>query len=294
MKAKQSSSKTALKLVSATSMTIFSLLSVFTATAAWFDSQRNVHNDGDNMQIYRISSCLTGITFHAQVGTKVANNKTFYLFEKTEYASINVSDNTASQLTFNASSGAYQDWLEKDDRTATLSTYSLLSQDHPILILFNIAAYPADNPSPITLDFKTNQNYLGFESVITQSGNPLSSIVEFHCEGLTTPLPSGGSFEGARTYADTYLYGEYKNINYDKSWVTIDDQENVTFDADKKIRLFSNLNDSGNPRGDVIFTQIAVVMNYSIPSLEYIYNRFLGNEILDNDLYFNWDWTMEI
>ena len=38
-------SKTALKLVSATSMTVFSLLSVFTATAAWFDSQRNL-NEG--------------------------------------------------------------------------------------------------------------------------------------------------------------------------------------------------------------------------------------------------------
>ena len=42
---KKLNSKNALKLVAATSMTIFSLLSVFSATAAWFDSQRNL-NEG--------------------------------------------------------------------------------------------------------------------------------------------------------------------------------------------------------------------------------------------------------
>lgn len=291
--------KNLIRIAAMTSMTIFSLMAVFTGSLAWFNANRVVNQNGDNMQVERIGSCLKRVSFHAQVGTKsvVENEVThsYYLFEKAEYAYITINnDNAASSLTFNKNSGAYKDWYAKTDKTSTLSTYSLLSQDHPILILFDIATYTSENPSSIKLDFKTDSQYMGFADSITNSGNPLSSVVEFSSFGLTGVLPSGGRYESAtQSYSDTYLYGLERQINYDKKWVTINQDESASFDEDGIINIFSNLNAQGTP-SSTVYTQIGVIMNYSIASLEYIYARFLGEPVLDENIYFTWDWIMEM
>ena len=56
MKAQKSSSKTALKIVSATCMTIFSLLSTFMGTAAWFESVRVRDSQSNSFSIQGGSS----------------------------------------------------------------------------------------------------------------------------------------------------------------------------------------------------------------------------------------------
>ncbi len=284
-----------LKIVAATSMVIFTLFACFAGSIAWFNTVQNVSNGGNNIPVANITSCLTSVTFHAQVGTSTVSEKNYYLFEKAPYATISINgNNSASALTFNTDSGAYKDWQAREDKTASLSTYSLLSQDHPILLLFNLVSYTAEDPRAIQLSFSTESGYLGFADAITQSGNPLSSIVEFNAFGLTSALPFGGSYTSStQTYSATYRYGEVRGINYDKKWASIDDNGTATYDDDGLIELFTNLDADGNP-SSTVYTQIGVVMNYSSASLQYIYNRFLGNEVLENNLFFNWDWTMEL
>ncbi len=289
--------KNLINIVALTSMTIFSLFSVFSGAAAWFASAQTYTGDADEMKVGVRSSVVTKISFHAQVGTKSvtenADTTNYYLFEKDEYASLAISNNIPSALTFNTESGAYKDWNAKADKTSTLSTYSLLSQDHPILILFTLEAYTADAPREVVIDFSTDSGYLGFSDTIAQSGNPLSSIVEFHSFGLTSALPSGGAYTSAtQSYSDTYQYGTVRGITYDKKWASISNNETASFDDDGVINLFSNV-ENGNPSSNV-YTQVGVVMNYSVASLEYIYNKFLGNNVLDNNLFFTWDWTMEM
>lgn len=288
-----------LKIVPATSVVLFSLMAAFAGSIAWFNATQALNQGTEQIPVDRLTSVLSRISFHAQVGTKTVTENgdpvKYYLFDQDEYAYITIdSTNTPSALTFNTNSGAYKDWEAKADRTSTLSTYSLLSQDHPILMLFDIVPYSAQSPSTIKLDFKTDSTYLGFANTISNTGNPLSSIVEFNAFGLTSPLPSGGSYESAtQSYTDTYLYGIERQISYDKKWVAITGGESATFDADGRITLFSNLDNQGNP-ASTVYTQVGVVMNYSIDSLEYIYNRFLGNSVLENNLFFTWDWVMEI
>ena len=291
--------KNNLKIAAMTSMVIFTLFAVFSGTFAWFNINQSVLENGDNMNVDRLTSVLSRVHFHAQVGTKAITENdvstNYYLFEKAEYASIEIGDdNIAGELEFNKDSGAYKDWEAKADQTSTLSTYSLLAQDHPILILFDIVPYTSASPSEIKLDFRTGSQYLGFADSVQRSGNPLSSIVQFNAFGLTSSLPSGGSYNSdTQAYSDTYLYGVERGITYDKKWVTISDAETATFDSDGLINIFSNLDAQGNPTSTV-YTQIGVVMNYSIESLEFIYNKFLGNEILNENLFFTWDWTMEM
>lgn len=290
--------KNLMKIAALTSMMVFTLFSVFSGAIAWFTSVKNLSNGGDNMKVGIRYDVVSKISFHAQVGTKAVTEqdetKNYYLFEKADYASIVITDNIAGNLTFNHDSGAYKDWEAKTDKTSTLATYSLLAQDHPILILFDLVSYTAEDPREVKIDFSTESDYLGFSNTITQADNPLSSIVQFHSFGLTSALPSGGAYESmTQSYPDTYLYGVERQIDYDKKWATVDDEDTATFDDDGVINLFSNLDNSGNP-STTVYTQIGVVMNYSISSLEYIYNKFLGNPILDNNLFFTWDWTMEM
>ena len=288
-----------MKIFALTGMTIFSLFSVFSGAFAWFTSVQTINNGGDDMKVGIRNNVVKKISFHAQVGTKAVTEQSgttnYYLFEKDEYASITIEGNTPSALAFNTNSGAYKDWEAKEDRTSTLSTYSLLSQDHPILILFDLVEYTAADAREVKIDFTTTNSYLGFSDTITRSGNPLSSIVEFNAFGLTSALPSGGAYTSpTQTYSDTYLYGVERGITYDKKWVTIDNMETATFDDDGTITLFSNLDANGVPSASTIYTQVGIVMNYSIASLEYIYNKFLGNTVLEENLFFTWDWTMEM
>ena len=293
--------KNLLNIIAMTSMTIFSLASVFAGTISWYSANQNYDNAGGSMPVGLIRNCVSRISFHAQVGSKsVTLDETttdYYLFEKEDYAYITIDEsNNVSNLTFNTESGAYKDWNAKPvgEKTATLSKYSLLSQDHPLLILFDVIPYTVEDPSKIILDFRTNSGYLGNAGTIQRTGNPLSSVVEFHSFGLTSALPSGGPYRSeTQDYSDTYQYGAVRNITYDKKWADVQDNETVNFDADGLINLFSNLDGSGNP-SSTIYTQIGVVMNFSIASLEYIYNRFLGEEVLESDIFFDWDWTMEV
>ncbi|MCR5491002.1 MAG: hypothetical protein K6F32_02600 [Bacilli bacterium] len=289
-----------LKIIAATSMCIFSLFALFSGTIAWFNVTQAATDNANNMGVAKTTSALKKITFHAQVGTKsVTEGETttsYYLFEKAEYASITVSDNVASALSFNTDSGAYKDWDEKDDKTATLATYSLLAQDHPILMLFELESYTASDPRSIVLDFTTSSTYLGSKErgQVTNNNNPLSSVVQFASFGLTADLPSGGAYTSStQTYSETYLYGEVRGITYDKKWVSISDEEEPVIDDDGKINIFSNLDQNGDP-SSTVYAKIGVVMNYNIDSLEYIYNKFLGETVLDSSLYFDWDWTMEM
>jgi|GEM_PF-4644855 len=291
--------KNIMKITALTSMVIFTLFTVFSGTMAWFLSNQTYDNGGNNIQVGVIQSSISSITFHAQVGTKTVDGTNYYLFEAAPYASLTIGEkNTPSDLVFNPESGAYKDWEAKQekDRKATLSTYSLLSQDQPLLILFHVIPYTADSPKKVVLDFKTESEYLGSAQSVTRDDNPLSSIVQFHSVGFTqaNALPSGGAYESAtRSYAATYRYGEVRGITYDKKWADVQSNASVNYDDDGVINIFSNLDGNGVP-SSTVYTEIGVVMNFSIPSLEYIYNHFLGEEVLDDDIFFNWDWIMEV
>ena len=114
--------KSPLKILAATSVTIFSLLSVFTSTAAWFDSQRNLKNGGDNFEVQNLSLDFSSLTLYRAA----AISRTDMYFELTE-------DSYIERLTINESTGELES--ENNITSLQMGEYTLLDPHHPILML---------------------------------------------------------------------------------------------------------------------------------------------------------------
>ena len=114
-------------------MAIFSLLTTFTATFAWFMSRRQVNNDADDFNVKVTPGLLETITFHQLTDT---NGKTMvyengvsrpsqYRFNKTPIGTLTYNWNSSSQ------SIQYATGYTK----MALDRYTSLDQEHPILLI---------------------------------------------------------------------------------------------------------------------------------------------------------------
>lgn len=118
-----------LKIIAATSMAIFTLLTTFSATFAWFLAQREVNSGNENnpFPVKKIDSLVESIDFYKYIGTTPTEvvdgvNTTFYAFEPTSYGEIDVSDTS----------------VDGSAPTLAMGTYSLSDPHHLIMIVFKI------------------------------------------------------------------------------------------------------------------------------------------------------------
>lgn len=108
--------KKALKLISATSMAIFTLFATFSSAYAWFISIRNQNADNDQFYVKRLDTPVTTISIHDFYGeTKNGSSFTF------NPVGVNVFEN--GEVVNNAPA-------------VELNEYSLENPNHPVLILF--------------------------------------------------------------------------------------------------------------------------------------------------------------
>ena len=130
-------SKTTLKIVSATSVTIFSLLTVFVATWAWFAMNQNVDGNGMNIQVSRMNGKLSYVYFHSFSGSEervvgqTADNEDikeiFFKFNKSPFATYEY-DWDAQEID--------DDNSVVDNTKWNMGEYDPFNKDHPMLILF--------------------------------------------------------------------------------------------------------------------------------------------------------------
>lgn len=118
-----------LKLIAVTSMAIFSLLTTFTATFAWFTAMREVNSDNQEspFPIKRVDSIVEEVEFYKYIGTTPKEisdgvETAFYAFDPTPYGSISVDDHGVSG---NAPSFA-------------MGTFSLSDPHHLMMVIFKI------------------------------------------------------------------------------------------------------------------------------------------------------------
>ena len=277
-----------LKIISATSVTLFSLLTVFSATFAWFSMNEQVGNNGQQVQVQPISGYFYKLSIH----NAVTISDTEYKFNQNPWGTIQISNWNTRELVASFD----------DDDSCFMGSYDYLEKIHPVLFLFefgdeNVESYTATSNEPITIKASTETSYyLGDNAVgrtISSTGNPLSSVVRysssvFSSESALEEIKGNASVtlsDGVTTNTyDTYDFTTNKLSGLD-SFVKFNDQH-LYSSFDQEPVIYST--DSATVK------YIAVVFDYYELAMETIYGAFLGDEALEDTLGFECDWTMVV
>ncbi|MCR5079308.1 MAG: hypothetical protein K6B65_05280 [Bacilli bacterium] len=270
--------KNLLKIAAVTSMTIFSLMAVFTGTLAWFNANRVISNNGNDMQIERLSCLVESVSIHHLANEiDYINDPSTLLFNSNFVRKYNVNSET-NAITYEAG---------QDGGTLGLNQYSLLGNSHPILFLFKLTG--SYEPSEVTIQLEVpatvggqtnywleqiNDNGAPY-SPLALSGNPFSSVVRYRTIGLSA-LPNTLSFESSALSS----FDSFVKINSDGT------PNFTTTQREKMIRFEEEYN----------FTYVGIVFDYYKEAMEYVYSINIGNAIfndLTTDIGFVFDWILK-
>ncbi|MCR4911172.1 MAG: hypothetical protein K5925_01435 [Bacilli bacterium] len=296
--------KSLIKIVAATSVVIFSLLSVCAGAFAWFLSERDQSAASSSFSVKSYGK-FESISFHrlTSKNVNVANDSTStFSFEKTAYGAI----------TYNWDTGKY---IPSGTSTSlTLPQYDPLDQHQPVLAVIKLnREYDTDGGSVVIKTTTTVDGFLGKQNETThvniyKLGNPsdpteaakptlkmtndyddgvhdrypLSSVANMRCQNFST------------TEYTTWANGStldltLGNLTGKKSFVTVDNALG-TSSFTKSIEVYN----SGEGK-DIQY--IAVMIDYDPDAIEYTYSTYLGNDIMESYnyiLYFLCDWEWEI
>ena len=288
---KKAGIKSPLKILAATSVTIFSLLSVFTSTAAWFDSQRNLKNGGSNFEVSSQNGVFNKLSVHDMVFTD--NNQ--YQFNQDPIGTIEMVDWSTKEIRSTFSGGS----------PFEMGKYDYLEKSHPMLLLIEVgegnSPVAVDATNPVVVKASTYIDYyLGDgrrtlynqEQVENDEGiNPLSSVLSFSSISFAS-TDALSAIEGTKTMETasgdiTYnTFDVVKNtLGESKSFVQFDGEDYDEFESD--INIFS-------ARYGTSVKYIAIVFDYYEVAVETIYNTYLGDPALEEELYFSCDWTLVV
>jgi|GEM_PF-2155540 len=285
-----------LKLLAATSVAIFSLLAVFTSTAAWFDSQRSLNNGANQMEI-NVAGPLEKIDVYRAETANVDG----YEFASTPIQEILVSDWIGGDAVFgykNSGDSSYHTYDDsKDALTMNPSVlvdgepfadpFSPLSPYHPLMMVFTYRETIDASEERVKIYAETDHNFIE-DSIapapsnellagegIKADGNPLSSFIRTYSKGYdeNTNVPF------------TYTAQALKDNSMQKSsFVTIQEEQTPVFNNEPT--LFATQTGS--------VKKVAVIFEYYIDAVEYVYSNNIGNPIIDDVIYAICDWRLYV
>ena len=195
-----------LKIIAATSMTIFSLACVFVATIAWFSANRAVNGKGNGFEIGNEGGIIESVKLH-----KLNTNATGgYSFDENP------------SVTYTAKSGGFT--KDPSDTTTSIGTYdSLVDQVYAVLYVIQLKEEAVKDRSSVTLQITTsteekdnlfhkdsNEKY---DKLLQKNDNPMSSIVQFYFTSVMKS-PIQYSFVGTTEHS---FKSFYSGTNYQQT-----------------------------------------------------------------------------
>ena len=311
-----------LKIIAATSMAIFSLMTTFTAAFAWFMSTRETGEmPTDNIAVETKIGALESITFHPLVEDGVSENQ--FSFQQNYIGKITYQWKSDTQTYVPTAQG---------NTTITLGQYTPLEQEQPLLIMVNLneeRQYYADelniNASAAVDGYLGERD--GFAPIYHLSGNqydnndnpnpmirkkaqnntyfPLSSVVKFYCSELTGIGSQNGksidTVTNGTTSYDFIFKGNNADLKNGNNFVTVNDEDTINNNENNNEEVEEtefNQNISIYSSTSTYIKHIALVVDYYPEAIEYIYQTFMGDDTLEDTfngiLRFICDWTLEI
>lgn len=201
-----------LKIIAATSMTIFSLACVFVATIAWFSANRAVNGNGNGFEIGNEDGIIENVKLHELDKSGTGEAQKSYSFDE------------KPSVTYTAKSGGFT--KEPSDYTSTsIGTYdSLVDQVYAVLYVIQLKEEAVKDRSSVTLQITTSTEEKDnlfhqkddgtYDRLLNKEGNPMSAIVQFYSMSVMktsikysgfggTTGPSFKSFYSATGYQQT-------------------------------------------------------------------------------------------
>lgn len=255
-----------LKIASATSVVLFTLLVSFVGIFAWFEATRTIDNKGDDFKVQKVGGSVTSFSIHEYYG--VTEDGLTWGFNPVAEKTVNLNSSTPV-------SGSLR-----------MGAFSLENPDHPVLILFAVSGEYE------LIKAKTSSEYLASEDATIQAeNNPLSSVVEsynktFNYDPKDVSKRTTGNLkhENGTTSSETYMAIPTSVKSTKESFVSFDNTGKATFS--KEVTFYS---------GDVSnVSYVGVIVNYNTESLIYISSYHLGNSLLVDGLDFKCDWNLEV
>ena len=293
-----------IKIVSATSVALFSLVTVFTATIAWFSLNKKIDSNGMKAIVTKLSGRLDYVEFHDIDTIEGEGDSRIYHFDKEIFTTVTYD--------YDDESATYD-----NDDIFVMRDYSPLNQEHPLLALFAfkydiVTEYEGD----IFIRGKTGiQHFLGSATktgdVVTPTyplgaGSPAlvkhvsnahhnnygddyyasSSIMDFRHKDMSNAQYS-------TWYSQSTLDFNYSDLQQsdDRTFVSINPNDPDDVDFNPNPYLYRS------PIGKTV-RYVAIVINYYAEAISIIYSTYIGNDLLENtyegDLLFACDWSMEV
>ena len=289
---KKNGSKTTLKIIAATSMSIFSLTSVFSACIAWFAMNKNTNAEGAQVSVEPASGYFYKLSIHNAV--VVSDDQ--YRFDTNPWGTIQIENWRTRRLITNFSSDS-----------CFMGSYDYLEKTHPVLFLFqlgdySVESYTATAKEPICIKATTETDYyIGDNAAertiyptdeidISQGHfNPLSSVVKYSSKVFASTaalnaIKTENSVTLSNVTYDTYDFTP-NQLTGAGSFVEFDNQDSYTSFEQEPV-IYSTTS--------ATVKYVAVVFDYYELAMETIYGVFMGNEVLSDTISFTCDWTLVI
>ena len=254
-----------LRIVAATSMTIFSLLALFVGTFAWFslNSDTNVNGDGGMKVENHLKSFQKMEIFS---GDYVSDNGNYYRFEATADETITISYDGSAVGSF------------------VMAEYTAFNRHHPIMIVLTY-----DNAiSSIDVTATTTTSYFvgdvahnGLSQFVGEtSKRPLSSFIHTYAFGYENNLPAPTNVSGTNYYyyEESVVEGCATNGG---SFVTLSGSS-FTYNTTCSFAHLSG----------VSYKKIVIILDYYQDAIEYIVSAYLKDLTSTIDLMC--DWTLSV
>jgi len=308
--------KKSFKIIGATSVALFSLVTVFTATIAWFAMNYTVGGDGIKIKVNEHTGKLNKIEIFEYVETidKGTGNSHNYNFSF---------KNTPSATIYGGE--------ETTDDIFAMGDYNPLDTDHPLLVLFTLKdEFVTNSEGDMYIKGLTSaEGFLGETDSVT--GLPvykLGDVTSEDPEGTktlkrgtkTATVLDGISGQMVEKVVDCYPLSSA--INFKCAQYSEDQYETLTGNStDNRIDIptnsitlsesFVNFATSGagitfkqnptifsSPGDGSSILYVAMIVNYDANAISAIYSTYLGDSTLEGtyggQIYFTCDWILEV
>ncbi len=305
--------KNLLNIVAMTSMCIFSLFAVFSGAVAWFSSVQNYGSGADNMEVTVVSGMFKKMTIHQSV---TYENQVFQ-FDQSPSATVSVDWNSGTSSI---------DFTDPDATQVQMGLHSLLQgEQSALMFLIELDdAYDFGSDNALSINASTESGMIGdgftdnngngvfdegdvWDYPLEASGNPLSNVITFfsnvHGGNLDEETGSYSPDMTTSTYNETATYSVSADLptrGADESGTILKKGSFADIESDELGNLevtdfrqeecfFKSSSESG-----VRF--ISIVLEYSDTAFDFIYNTFLGSDVLEQNefIYFKCDWMLTI
>ena len=285
-------SRNNLKIISATSVVIFTLLVSFMGVYSWFETVRNNNNLAGDIKVTQQGK-FSKLSFYELVDsdTDKDGNPTNFYFTTT----------ASGYVTYDWETREYD---KKGDTNVTLEEYSPLDRNHPYLAIIELNNDYKSDEGNITVNLTTDT--IGFLGALENSRNkyslgPESELKVSVVDGVVYyPLSSVTTFSYLALSSTEYNSWINNKTTFDIDVDTLSETEEHKFvtpvNTQQTSTFDNNITIYNSEAGDTV-KYIAIVIDYYFDAIDAIYSTFLGDATLESDDYklnflCDWEWNV--